>query len=155
MGKRKKIIIILAVLLSVVMTAGGYFYQQDSDMLASLKGMFTDNEKVLIQEQYQGFVYVPNIYYSSNNGKRSKLIMMDIAIEVKEQSAEVKLKKNSPRIKSELLKMFATDKYKFITDDLLLAFINENVNADLVPLLKKISSENAAPEVHVTRLIIQ
>lgn len=142
-------------MLLVVMSAGGYFYQKEGDVLASIKGVFMDNEKVLIQEQYQGFVYVPNIYYSSNNGKRSKLIMMDIAIEVKEQSAEAKLKKNSPKIKSELLKMFSTDKYKFISDDLLLAFINENVNADLVPLLHKISSENAAPEVHVTRLIIQ
>jgi flagellar basal body-associated protein FliL len=147
----KKIMIALVVLLLLISAAGGgYYYLTKSHPAAD--GKVIDEPA---EDSYLAFVRVSDIYYSSNNGKRTKLIAIDVAIEVKDQLIEIEFKKNVPRIKGEVLKILATPGYKNIDDASLLTFINENLNHDLDPLLKKISTASAYSQVYVTKLIIQ
>lgn len=147
----KKIMIALVVLLLLLSAAGGgYYYLTKS---SSDEGTEVIEEPA--EDSYLAFVRVSDIYYSSNNGKRTKLIAMDLAIEIKDELSEIEFKKNIPRIKGEVLKILARPKYKDINDDSLLTYINENLNGDLDPLLKKISVASAYFEVYVTKLIIQ
>ncbi|ABM05265.1 flagellar protein FliL [Psychromonas ingrahamii 37] len=146
----KMIIVIGLLLLLLVAAGGGYYYQTQSSLVEAHKEI-----EEPASEAYLAFVLVNDIYYSSNNGKRTKLIAMDIAIEAKDELSETEFKKNIPRIKGEILKILATPKYKNIDDASLLTFINENFNSDVNPILKKISSAGAYSQVHVTKLIIQ
>jgi flagellar basal body-associated protein FliL len=147
----KKIMIALVVLLLLLIGGGGGYYY----LTKSQPGEDTKVIKEPAEDSYLAFVQVSDIYYSSNNGKRSKLIAMDVAIEVKDELSEIEFKKNVPRIKGEVLKILATPVYKKIDDASLLTFINENINNDLNPTLKTISSAGAYSQVHVTKLIIQ
>ena len=101
------------------------------------------------------FVDIKNIYYSSDNGKRTKLIVMDVSIEVKSEIAEEKVRRNSPIIKNTLLNILASEKYKEVKDQNLLAFINANLNDDMAALFKGVAPEETLPVAYVTRLIVQ
>ncbi|MFT6928281.1 MAG: flagellar basal body-associated protein FliL [Psychromonas sp.] len=147
----KKMMIAAVVLLLLIGAAGGGYYYLN-------KGHAEENIEVIeepAEDSYQAFVRVSDIYYSSNNGKRTKLIAIDLAIEAKDELSEIEFKKNVPRIKGEVLKILATPKYKAIDDASLLTFINENLNSDLDSLLKQISVANGYFQVYVTKLIIQ
>jgi len=143
----KKIIISIVCLLIVISAAGGYFY------------MKKPNAEVIKpepkEENYSAYISIVDVYYSSNNGKRTKLVVMDLAIEVKNELAKIKLNANIPKIKGGVLKVLALDKYKSSADHLLLTFINDNIKNDLKPLLIDISEHAMDSDVHVTRLIIQ
>jgi len=101
------------------------------------------------------FVDIKNIYYSSDNGKRTKLIVMDVSIEVKSEVAEEKVRRNTPIIKNTLLNILASEKYKEVKDQNLLAFINANLNDDMAALFKGVAPEETLPVAYVTRLIVQ
>lgn len=143
----KKIIIILACLLIVISAAGGYFYMKKPN---------ADGIKLEpVAEDYSAYINVVDIYYSSNNGKRTRLVVMDLAVEAKNESAKIKLNANVPKIKAGVLKLLALEKYKASPDHLFLNFINDNIKKDLKPLLIDISEHAVDSNVHVTRLIIQ
>lgn len=143
----KKIIIILACLLIVISAAGGYFYMKKPN---------ADGIKLEpVEEDYSAYINVVDIYYSSNNGKRTRLVVMDLAVEAKNESAKIKLNANVPKIKAGVLKLLALEKYKASPDHLFLNFINDNIKKDLKPLLIDISEHAVDSNVHVTRLIIQ
>jgi len=72
-----------------------------------------------------------------------------------EEIIETLVKRNAPKIKSEVLKILATEAYKDIDDQFILTFINENINKDLDPLLKRVAGADAYSQVYVTKLIIQ
>jgi len=101
------------------------------------------------------FVHIKNIYYSSHNGKRSRLIIMDIAVEVKSDNSEEKIKINTPIVKGQLLSILASEKYRHVEDQNLLAFMNENIDQDIASLLTDITGNDSSPVTHITRLIIQ
>lgn len=146
----KKIIIALVCLLIVISAAGGYFY---------MKKPGTSNTEVIksepVEEDYSAYTNIVDIYYSSNNGKRTRLVVMDLAVEAKNESAKIKLNANVPKIKAGVLKILALEKYKSSPDHLLLNYINDNIKNDLKPLLIEISEHAVDSNVHVTRLIIQ
>lgn len=146
----KKIMAMVLLVLVIGAAAGGYFYLQQQQKAAHIEVPPQPAE-----DDYVAFVRVSDIYYSSNNGKRSKLIAMDIVIEVNEEIIETLVKRNAPKIKSEVLKILATEAYKDIDDQFILTFINENINKDLDPLLKRVAGADAYSQVYVTKLIIQ
>jgi len=74
----KKIMAMVLLVLVIGIAAGGYFYLQQQQKAAHIEVPPQPAE-----DDYVAFVRVSDIYYSSNNGKRSKLIAMDIVIEVK------------------------------------------------------------------------
>ncbi len=144
----KKIIIILTCLLIVISAAGGYFYMKKPETAGAIK-------PEPVEEDYSAYINVVDIYYSSNNGKRTRLVVMDLAVEAKNETAKIKLNANVPKIKAGVLKLLALEKYKSSADHLFLNFINDNIKKDLKPLLIDISEHAADSNVHVTRLIIQ
>jgi len=147
----KKIMAMVMLVLVIGIAAGGYFYLQQQQQ----KTEHIEVPPQPAEDDYVAFVRVSDIYYSSNNGKRSKLIALDIVIEVKEEIIETLVKRNAPKIKSEVLKILATEAYKDIDDQFILTFINENINKDLDPLLKRVAGADAYSQVYVTKLIIQ
>ncbi|PKG40845.1 hypothetical protein [Psychromonas sp. Urea-02u-13] len=134
--------------------AGGYLIAANMPLISdSEPSVVTEIADIIKPEPI--FVDIKNIYYSNHNGKRTKLIILDIAVEVKTVDAEAKVKNNAPIVKSQLLNILASEKYKNVEDQHLLAFMNDNLNQDIASLFEGITAKNASPVAHITRLIIQ
>ncbi len=152
--------IVIALLAGVIGgVSSGYFittnmpFSSDSEALTSnVRSSLVASE---INKKDPIFADIKNIYYSSNNGKRTRLIVMDFAVEVETAEHEKKVNVNAPIIKSRLLSLLASNKYKHVEDQNLLTFMTENLNEDIAPLFEGITAKSTPPVVHITRLIIQ